>query len=93
MYFCIFDHLTFFADGNDYTYTYTSDTIDDSYSSDCSTVPILSDSIDEEEECFTVSLSTTTSLSGLTIHPQIGTVCINDDDRESVVLVLFIACQ
>ena len=79
---------SYFADGDDYTYTYTSDSLDDNDSSDCSSVPIISDSIDEEEECFTVSLSTTTSLSGLTIHPRIGTVCINDDDRESVVLSL-----
>ena len=48
-------------------------------------MPILSDSIDEDEECFTVSLSTTSSLTGLTINPRIGTICINDDDREFVV--------
>ena len=71
-----------FADGNDYTYTYASDSFDDGDSSDCNSVPILSDSIDEEEECFTVSLSTTSSYSGLTINPRIATVCIIDDDRE-----------
>ena len=81
------DRLTYlsplvYTEGEDYTYTYTSNTLDDSDSSDCSAVPILSDSIDEEEECFTVSLSSTSYLAGLTINPRIGTVCINDDDRE-----------
>ena len=71
-----------FADGDDYTYTYASDSFDDGDSSDCNSVSILSDSIDEEEECFTVSLSTTSSYSGLTINPRIATVCIIDDDRE-----------
>ena len=42
-------------------------------------IPILDDSIDEEEECFTLSLSAS-SLAGLTLSPRIGTVCINDDD-------------
>ena len=75
-----------FPDGDDYTYTYASDSFDDGDSSDCNSVPILSDSIDEEEECFTVSLSTTSSYSGLTINPRIATVCIIDDDRECTIL-------
>ena len=66
------------ADGEDYTYKYGSDSFDDSDSS----VPILSDSIDEEEECFTVSLSSS-SFPGLTLDPQIATVCIEDDDGMS----------
>ena len=74
--------LRLFADGKDYTYTYGSDSLDDSDSADCNSVSITSDSIDEEEECFTVSLSTTSSLAGLTLNPKIATVCIIDDDRE-----------
>ena len=77
---CNFKRL--FADNEDYTYTYGSDTLDDSDSTDCNSVSITSDSIDEEEECFTISLYTTTSLAGLTLNPNIATVCIIDDDRE-----------
>ena len=72
--------MFFTTEGDDYTYTYRSDSLDDSDSSECVSVPILSDSLDEEEECFTVSLSTVTTLSGLTISPRIGTICITDDD-------------
>jgi hypothetical protein len=68
------------TDGEDYTYTYRNDVISDSDSSDCITIPIISDSTDEEEECFTASLSTTTSLQGLVLNPQIATVCIVDED-------------
>ena len=63
---------------------YRSDAITDTDSSDCIRVPILSDSIDEEEECFTVTLTTSTSLPGLTLKPEISTVCIIDDDRELI---------
>ncbi|CAI8052154.1 Sodium/calcium exchanger 2 [Geodia barretti] len=71
------------VEDEDYTYSSSSDTLDDNDSSDCDSIPILTDTLDEEEECFTVSLSTTTTyLSGLTISPHIGTVCITDDDRE-----------
>ena len=34
----------------------------------------------EEEECFTVSISISSSSSGLTVNPRTATVCINDDD-------------
>ena len=71
-----------YTDYEDYTYTSRSYALDDNYQSKCVSVPILSDSIDEDEECFTVSLSARYSLSGLTVNPRIGTVCINDDDRE-----------
>ena len=72
-----------FSEDEDYTYSSSSDVLDDNDSSDCDSIPILTDTLDEEEECFTVSLSTTTTfLSGLTISPHIGTVCITDDDRE-----------
>ena len=67
--------------GEDYTYTSSSDTLDDSDSDHCVSVPILSDSIDEEEECFTVSLSSS-FYSGLLLFPRIATVCIEDDDRK-----------
>ena len=72
-----------FSEDEDYTYTYETDSFHDTDSSDCNLVPILSDSIDEEEECFTVSLSTSSSsIAGLTLNPRIGTVCIIDDDGE-----------
>ena len=70
------------ADGEDYTYTYATDGLDDGDSYECNSVPIISDSRDEEEECFIVSISTSSAYSGLRIHPEIALVCIIDDDRE-----------
>ena len=70
------------ADGEDYTYTYATDGIDDGDSYECNSVPIISDSADEEEECFIVSISTSSTYPGLQLHPDIAIVCINDDDRE-----------
>ena len=64
----------------DYTDIYRTDSLDDSDRDECVSVSILSDSEDEEEECFTVSLSSSTYLAGLTLNPRIGTVCIIDDD-------------
>ena len=72
--------LILFAEDVDYTDTYRTDGFDNSDMDECVSVPILSDSLDEEEECFTVSLSATTYLAGLTLNPSIGTVCIIDDD-------------
>ena len=76
-------------DGGDYSYSYSSDSLDDGDSSNCVAIPILSDSIDEEEECFTVSLSSS-SYAGLTLNPEIGTVCINDENSETVHCMSFI---
>ena len=76
------DNLVTITEDEDYTYSSSTDALDDNDSSDCDSIPILSDTVDEEEECFTVSLSISTSYSGLTISPRIGTICITDDDRE-----------
>ena len=70
------------TEGEDYTYSYLSDSLDDNDNSECDSIPILSDNVDEEEECFTVSLSTSSSYNGITINPRIGTICINDEDRK-----------
>ena len=75
-------HYNLLADGKDYTYTYETDTLDDRDSSECNSVPIISDNIVEEEECFVVSLSSTSTFAGLTLNPEIAIVCINDDDGE-----------
>ena len=69
-------------ESDDYSYSSQSDSLDDNDSSDCDSISILTDTIDEEEECFTVSLSSSSSYSGLTISPRIGTICITDDDRK-----------
>ena len=63
-----------------YTDIYRTDALDDTDRDECVSVSILSDSEDEEEECFTVSLGSITYLAGLTLNPRIGTVCIIDDD-------------
>ena len=64
---------------NDYTSRTGSFYIDDGTSSQCYSISIVSDSVDEEEECFVVSISTSSS-RGLKVNPQVATVCINDDD-------------
>jgi hypothetical protein len=71
-----------FADGNDYTYTHTTGIINDSNSSVCSTVSIISDAIDEEKEYFIAILSTTSTFVGLILNPEVAIVHIIDDDRE-----------
>ena len=71
-------HIT--TEGEDYTSATSSDRFDDSDWSECVNIPITSDSLDEEEECFAVSLSAS-SYPGLTLSPDIGTICITDDDR------------
>ena len=70
------------ADGSDYTYTYTTGIIDDSNSSICNIVPIISDIIDEDVEYFIAKLSTTSTFAGLTLNPEAAIVRIIDDDRE-----------
>jgi len=64
---------------NDYTSRTGNFYIDDGTSSQCYSISIVSDSVDEEEECFIVSISTSSS-RGLTVNPRAATVCINDDD-------------
>ena len=70
------------ADGEDYTYTYATDSLDDGDSYECNSIPVISDSLDEAEECFIVSISTSSTYPGLSLHPDVAIVCINDDDRE-----------
>ena len=77
-------HIT--TEGEDYTSTTSSDTFDDTDPSECVTIPIISDSLDEEEECFGVSLSAS-SYPGLTLSPDIGTICINDEDGKNHALL------
>lgn len=72
--------------GDDYTYSSSTDSLNDADTYNCVTIPILSDSIDEQEECFTVSVSAS-SYPGLTLNPQIGTVCIYDEDRKTIIVM------
>ena len=80
------DYINFLTDGEDYTYTYATDYFNDGDSHECNSVPIISDGIDEEEECFIVSISTSATYAGLRIHPEAAIVCINDDDCELTVI-------
>ena len=66
---------------DDYTSRTYNFYISDGTSFRCYSIPVVSDSVDEEEECFIVSISISSS-RGLTVHPQTATVCINDDDRK-----------
>ena len=82
---CVGVNTTNLADGKDYTYTYGTDVLDDDDSSECNSVPIISDNIVEEEECFTVNLFSTSTYPGLALNPEVAIVCIRDDDGELVV--------
>jgi hypothetical protein len=75
-------------DGEDYTYTYATDSLDDGDLNECNSIPIISDDIDEAEECFIVSISTSSTYSGLRLHPDVAIVCINDDDPTFVTIGL-----
>ena len=49
--------------------------------SQCITVPIISDTVDEpDQECFIFSISSASSNSQLNIAPNEATICIHDDD-------------
>ena len=78
---------TIITAGEDYTATTSSNRFDDTDWSECVTIPITSDSLDEEEECFGVSLSAS-SYPGLTLSPDIGTICINDKDGKNHALIM-----
>ena len=62
----------------DYTALNDSFEISDSALLQCVPISITSDSVDEEQECFTFSLSTATSVAGLTLSPSEAEICISD---------------
>ena len=67
---------------NDYTTASGSFDMTDTNTVQCIPVSIVSDSVTEtDEECFTFTLSTTSTAAGLTLSPTSATICINDPEE------------
>ena len=65
---------------DDYTSTSGSFDITDSNTIQCIPISIVSDSVTEtNEECFTFTLSTTSTAAGLTLSPTSATICISGE--------------
>ena len=53
----------------------------DSNTVQCIPIAIISDSTTEtDEECFTYTISTTSTAAGLTLNPTTATICISDEE-------------
>ena len=67
---------------SDYTSSSGSFDVTDSNTVQCIPVSIVSDSVTEtDEECFTYTISTTSTAAGLTLSPTSATICINDPEE------------
>ena len=67
---------------NDYTSNSGSFDMTDSNTVQCIPVSIVSDSVTEtDEECFTYTISTTSTAAGLTLSPTSATICISDPEE------------
>ena len=56
----------------------------DSNTIQCIPITIISDSTAEtSDECFTYTISATSSVAGLTLSPATATICISDEEEES----------
>ena len=77
----------------------------DSNTVQCIPITIISDSTTEtDEECFTYTISTTSTAAGLTLNPTSATICIADEEEsklvrlyirynmESIIIVLYFLC-
>ena len=66
----------------DYTSTSGSFDMTDSNTVQCIPITIISDSTTEtDEECFTFTISTTSTAAGLTLSPTTATICIRDPEE------------
>ena len=80
-----FSALFFSSAPDDFTALNNSFQISANATIQCVPISITSDSVDETgEECFTFSISTATTIAGLTLSPSEAEVCISD--AEGVVL-------
>ena len=56
----------------------------DSNTIQCIPITIISDSTAEtSDECFTYTISATSSVASLTLSPATATICISDEEEES----------
>ena len=75
-------HKTFILAPGDYTSVSGSFDMTDSNTVQCIPITIVSDTTTEtDEECFTYSISTTSTTAGLTLSPTTATICISDPDQ------------
>ena len=66
----------------DYTSVSGSFDMTDSNTVQCIPITIISDSTTEtDEECFTYSISTSSTDPGLTLSPTTATICISDTEE------------
>ena len=50
----------------------------------CIPITIISDNMTEtSEECFTYTISSSSSVAGLTLNPTAATICISEEEEES----------
>ena len=64
---------------NDFTFINDTFTLNDDALLQCVPISITSDSITEpDQECFSFTLSTETSIDGLTLSPSEAEICISD---------------
>ena len=68
---------------NDYSSVSGNFDMTDSNTVQCIPITIISDSITEtSDECFTYTISATSSVAGLTLSPATATICISDEEEE-----------
>ena len=61
----------------------------DSNTVQCIPITIISDSTTEtDEECFTYTISTTSTAAGLTLNPTTATICISDEEGRGYRLMI-----
>lgn len=78
-----------YAAPGDYTDHSGSFNITDSASVQCIPITIVSDGINEpDQDCFTYSITSVSSISGLTLSPHMATVCISDGESEILSIVM-----
>ena len=75
----------FISAPGDYTSVSGSFDMTDSNTVQCIPITIVSDTTTEtDEECFTYSISTTSTTAGLTLTPTTATICISGEGGEAI---------
>ena len=78
-------HSALYLDPDDYTALNDSFQISSSALLQCVPISITSDSVEETgQECFSFSLSTATTISGLTLSPSGAEICISDAEGRCI---------
>ena len=80
----MFSESTYSIAPSDYTSTSGDFDMTDSNTVQCIPITIISDSTTEtDEECFTYTISTTSTAAGLTLNPTSATICITDEEGKA----------